>query len=56
MPKSKQGFIAFTNGDLGQQVIDRLMVDKFAPGADVLNRIYAPVIWRIIQLPFKIPM
>lgn len=56
LPKSNQGFIAFTNGDYGQQVIDRLMVDQFEPGAEVLSRIYAPVIWRLICLPFRVPM
>jgi len=56
MPKSKRGFLAFTNGDYGQQVIDRLMVKEFDPGSKVLNRIYAPVIWRMVCLPFKIAL
>jgi len=56
MPNSKQGFIAFTNGDYGQQIIDRLMVKEFVPGSEILKRIYTPVIWRIIDLPFIIPL
>ena len=53
MPKSGRGFIAFTNGDQGQQLIDRIMVEEFEPGKALIRRMYAPVLWRIIQLPFN---
>ncbi len=54
MPKSKRAFIAFTNSDNGQKVLDRTMVSRFEPGSDVLSNIYLPVIWRIIHLPFDL--
>lgn len=54
LPKSKRAFIAFTNSDNGQKVLDRAMVNTFDPGADVLSNIYMPFIWRIIYLPFDI--
>lgn len=54
IPKSKKAFIAFTNSDNGQKILDRTMVSKFEPGADILSNIYLPVIWRIIHLPFDI--
>ena len=56
MPQSKRAFLAFANGDKGQQLLDRLMVKEFEPGADLLSQIYAPLIWRIIHLPFDLPM
>ncbi len=52
LPESKRGFVIFTNGDNGQKILDRVMVQQFAPGAEVLSKIYAPVIWRVIYLPF----
>lgn len=52
MPESGQGFIAFTNSDTGQKLIDRVMVQEFGPGKELISKIYAPVIWRIIYLPF----
>jgi len=55
IPESKSAFIAFVNGDNGQQIIDRLMVNKFNNGKDILGKIYAPFIWRIIHLPFDMP-
>ena len=53
MPKSGRGFIAFTNGDQGQQLIDRIMVEEFEPEKALIRRMYAPILWRIIQLPFN---
>ena len=54
LPESKRGFIAFTNSDNGQKVLDRVMVSKFEPGSSVLDNIYMPFIWRIIHLPFNL--
>lgn len=54
MPKSKRAFIAITNSDNGQKILDRTMVSQFEPGAEILDNIYAPLIWRIIHLPFKL--
>lgn len=54
LPKSKSAFIAFVNGDNGQQIIDRLMVKRLKHGDTILSKIYSPVIWRIIHLPFNI--
>lgn len=54
MPKSKRGFIAFTNSDNGQKILDRVMVRHFEPGSDVLKNIYIPYVWRIIHLPLDI--
>lgn len=53
LPKSKNGFIAFTNGDNGQKIIDRLMVDRLSYGGQLLDKIYFPLIWRIIHLPIN---
>jgi CubicO group peptidase (beta-lactamase class C family) len=55
LPKSKTAFIAFVNGDNGQQIIDRLMVKKLKLGGKILDHIYTPFIWRIIYLPFNLP-
>jgi len=55
-PNSKSGFIAFVNGDNGQQIIDRLMVKKLKLGGQLLDKIYEPIIWRIIYLPFNLPL
>lgn len=50
-PIKKSGFIAFTNGDNGQKIIDRLMVDRLSIGGKLLDKIYFPIIWRMIYLP-----
>ena len=52
LPKSKRAFIIFTNGDKGQRIIDRQMVKRFDPGKAILKKIYHPIMWRIIYLPF----
>ena len=52
IPNAKKAFIAFANGDNGQKIIDRVMVNKFEPGAEILKNIYLPFVWRIIYLPF----
>lgn len=52
LPKSKSAFIAFVNGDKGQAIIDRLMVKQLEYGGKILDKIYAPIIWRKIYLPF----
>ena len=52
MPNVKKAFVAFANGDNGQKIIDRVMVSKFKPGAEILKNIYLPFAWRIIYLPF----
>ncbi len=52
MPESGQGFIAFTNSDGGQKLIDRLMVERFGSGKELIRKLYAPVVWRIIYLPY----
>lgn len=54
MPESKRGFIAFTNSDNGQKILDRVMVGKFGPGSKLLDNIYLPFAWRIIHLPFNL--
>lgn len=54
MPESRRAFIAFTNGDNGQQLLDRIMTREFEEGKEILSKIYAPVVWRLIYLPFKI--
>jgi len=56
LPNSKSGFVAFVNGDNGQQIIDRLMVKKLKMGGKILDKIYEPIIWRIIYLPFNLPL
>lgn len=56
IPQSQQAFVAMANGDLGQQVIDRLMVDEFEQGADLLSHIYSPFIWRVIHMPMNVPL
>lgn len=55
LPNSKSGFVAFVNGDNGQKIIDRLMVNRLNNGGEILSKIYAPFVWRIIQLPFDLP-
>lgn len=55
LPNSKSGFVAFTNGDNGQKIIDRLMVSRLDEGDKILSKIYAPFIWRVIHLPFELP-
>ena len=55
LPKSKSGFVAFTNGDNGQQIIDRLMDKRLKYGGEILDKIYSPLIWRIIYLPINLP-
>lgn len=54
LPKSKMAFLAFVNGDNGQAIIDRLMVDRLDYGKNIISSIYEPIIWRIIYLPFNI--
>lgn len=54
LPKSKTAFIAFTNSDNGQIIVDRLMVKKLKSGGKILDKIYSPFIWRIIYLPFRL--
>ncbi len=56
LPESRRAFIGMANGDLGQQVIDRVMVDNFEPGADLLGHIYSPYIWRVIHMPMNVPL
>lgn len=55
LPKSKSAFIAFANGDNGQPIIDRLMVNRLKYGDTIISKMYAPIIWRIIYLPFRLP-
>lgn len=52
LPKSKNAFIMFTNGDKGQNLIDRWMVKRFDPNGELISRMYVPFFWRKIYLPF----
>lgn len=56
LPNSKSGFVAFVNGDNGQRIIDRLMVERLEHGGKILDKIYSPIIWRIIYLPLILPL
>lgn len=54
-PDLNQAFLAFSNGDNGRPIIDRLLEAQYPAGKAILQTLYGQWRWRKIYLPVEVP-